>query len=81
MFASSNQSVATELFPVVPSDTVNFTKRARRLFIGGTGNLSLVDGKGNVVNIPAYPGSAYLDAEILRVNATGTTATGIVGFV
>jgi hypothetical protein len=81
MFASSNQSVATEMFAVVPSDTVNFTKRARRLFIGGAGNLSVVDGKGNTVAIAAYPASSYLDAEILRVNATGTTATGIVAFV
>lgn len=81
MYASSNQSVATELFAVVPSDTVNFTKRARRLYIGVTGNISFVDGKGNTVVFTGYPANSYLDAECLRINATGTTASGIVGFV
>lgn len=81
MFTSSNQGVATELFAVVPSDTVNFAKRARRIFVSGTGNIAFIDGKGNLVNFTAYPGSSYLDAECLRINATGTTATGMIAFV
>lgn len=81
MYASSNQSVATELFAVVPSDATNFTKRARRIYVGVGGNISFVDGKGNVVTFTNYPGQSFLDAECLRINAAGTTATNMVGFV
>lgn len=83
MYASSNQSVATELFnaDAVKSDTVNFTKRARRLFVGFAGNVALIDGKGNLVQFNNLPAGYTIDAEILRVNATNTTATGLIGFV
>lgn len=83
MYASTNQSVATELFSIDPlkSDAVNFTKRARSVYVGVGGNISYVDGKGNTTLLSNVPQGFMVDAECLRINATGTTATGLVGFV
>lgn len=81
MYASSNQSSAIGGFAVVPSDTVNFPVRARMLYVGGAGNVSLVGADGVAVTFTAVPVGTVLPIEALRVNATLTTATNLVGLV
>lgn len=81
MFSSSNQSVATEMFGVMPSDGVNFDKRARAIYVGVGGNIAWIDGKGNANILANVPAGALIQAECLRVNATNTTASAMVGFV
>jgi len=63
---------------VTPSDTVNFTTgRAIGLYIGGAGNVSLVDDSGNtVIFVGLLVGTIYPFA-CTRVNSTSTTATNI----
>lgn len=63
---------------VTPSDTVNFSKATRALYIGGAGNIAVVMADGTTVtfNNPAL-GVVHL-LSVLRVNATNTTATNIV---
>lgn len=60
---------------ITPSDTDDDGFRA--LYVGGTGNVALVMVDGNVVTFNAVSG--VLPVTGRRVNATGTTATGIVG--
>lgn len=65
-----------------PSDSVdvaftNGNKIARAMYVGTSGDITLVNGEGNTVlfsNVPV----GILDVGFTRVNATGTTASDIV---
>jgi hypothetical protein len=52
------------------------------VWVGGIGDLPVVfaGGDGNVVVIPAVPQGTYLPMRIVRVAATGLTASAIIGF-
>lgn len=71
------------LFAVTPSNTVNFTNVARQLYVGTTGDVTVVTQEDEAVvtfkNVPE--GSVIGPFFIKRVNATGTTASNIVAFV
>ena len=64
---------------VTPSDSVNFPGGpARGLYVGTTGNISVVMyGDGATVIFSAVP-VGILSVQCTRVNATGTTAANIV---
>lgn len=67
-------------FPVVPHDSTNFSQRARALYVGVSGNISVVGLDGTAVifsNVPV----GILPVNALRVNQTGTTASSIVALV
>lgn len=72
---------ASDAFAVTPSDSVNFTNGARSLYVGVTGNVAVVTPAGTVVTFTAVPAGTVLPVEASRVNATGTTATSIVGLI
>ena len=65
-------------FTVVPSDTVNFPIMSRGIYVGGTGNISLVTSAGTVLVFSAVPVGTLLPVIAQRINATGTTATLMV---
>lgn len=46
--------------------------------VGVSGNVSVTDASGNTVTIACIAGHLYR-IHVMRINATGTTATGIVG--
>ena len=81
MYASSNQSTARAFFAVTPSDVTNFPVRARALYVGGDGAVNVVGADGVAVQFSGLVAGTILPVEALRVNATGTTATGVVGLV
>jgi len=81
MFQSSNQSAAVGLRAIVPSDTVDVATRFRAIYVGGAGNISVKGGDGTVVSLVGVPVGSVLNVEVLRVNATGTTATNLVGLL
>ena len=81
MFQSSNQSAATGLKAVTPSNTVDETTRFRALYVGGAGNIAIKGGDGNVVTLIGVPVGSVLNIEVLRVNVTNTTATNLVGLL
>ena len=63
--------------PVTPSDAVNFDQPARSLYIGTSGNVSLVTMNGQTVifsNVPV----GILPMRCSRVNNSGTTAGQII---
>lgn len=62
---------------VTPSNTAAIEPRPDALFIGGGGNVSAV-GEDGVSATFAVADGAYLMIQPVRINATGTTATGIV---
>lgn len=63
--------------PVTPADDTDLIQVARALWIGGSGSVSVVPLDGPSVVFPAI-GPGWLPMRVRRVNATGTTATGIV---
>jgi hypothetical protein len=79
LYSSSRSS--PQAFAVTPSDTVNYSQGVSRyVFAAGAGTVALVTLDGTVVTY-TVPAGTYIWAASLRVNATGTTSTGIVGHV
>lgn len=71
--ATSSQAIA-----VTPSDTVNFASGAcRGLYVGGAGNVVAIVG-GVAVTFNGALAGTVLPVAATRVNATSTTATGLI---
>lgn len=69
---------ARDASTVVPHDSNDLTQLPRALYIGQGGNVSVrMPGGGTVVFANAQGGS-FLPVRALGINATGTTASGIV---
>ena len=76
---------------IVPSDTAAVaigpgSKYAKRIYIGGAGNVTLITagdnsngGLGTPVLYEAVPAGTYLNVQVRQVMNTGTSATYIVG--
>lgn len=69
---------------VTPSNTVNIpaitggTNNGCVLYVGGAGNIKVLTIGGDEVTLVAVPAGSFIPVNILRVFATGTTATSIV---
>ena len=63
---------------VTPSDTVDLPQPTDALWVGGAGNVAAVLQNNQPVVFTAVPAGAWLPIAVRRVNATGTTATGLV---
>lgn len=62
---------------VTPDDSNNFAAFSRELYIGTAGTLKVTTAGGDVTTF-ANVGVGHLRLRVVRVWATGTTATGIV---
>ena len=71
---------ATDILPVTPHDSNDLPSVAISLFVqnGGTINLITVAGHQRSVTVADF---SFLPVGVSRVNATGTTATGIHALV
>jgi hypothetical protein len=67
---------AQDIIPVVPSDTEDFEQVATALYIENGGVLSIVTASGNARTV-IVGDLCILPVGVVRVNATGTTATGM----
>ena len=65
---------------ITPSDTVNESAPFIALICAVGGTVSLVDALGVVVSLTLTAGVVYDLPPCVRVNLTGTAATGLVGF-
>lgn len=63
---------------LAPSDAT--LQAFKSLYVGGTGNITLIDMSGASVLISAIPVGTFLPIGGTKIMATGTTATLIVGF-
>ena len=80
VFEPGGSNPATDAFEVTPSDATDFTVNARALYIGVSGDVTLVTAGGTVVTFANVP-VGILPVECSRVNDTGTDATDIVGLL
>jgi hypothetical protein len=77
--ANSPSAPASEFAAIVPSDSVDLAYLTRFIYVGGTGDISVVPQSGGAAVIfKAVPVGAWLPIRARRINATGTTATNIV---
>lgn len=76
----SNISPLTIFESITPSDTLDLTDRSfRAIYIGGEGNVSITDRKGNTITITGLlPGVWHPVSQIQYIRSTGTTATNIL---
>lgn len=78
-FGGTDVTSADHAEVATPSDTVDLTYITRAVYVGGAGTMTVVMVSGAVVSHTVVAG-AILPIGITRVNATGTTATLIVGW-
>jgi hypothetical protein len=70
-----------DCFAITPADGTNFTPyEARSIYCGGGGTVTIVTPAGSVVQWTVQPGS-YINCRARGVNATGTSATGLIGLI
>ena len=79
--SSSNLAVGVSAFTITPSNATNFTRSARAIYVGGAGDITAVFADNTAVLFKAVPQGSVLPIEVKRINATGTTATLLVGIV
>lgn len=65
---------------IVASDTVNQAIPFNALMCAVGGTVSLVDSQGNVASLTLAASVLYDLPVCVRVNVTGTAATGLVGY-
>lgn len=63
---------------VTPHDTNELATWSRKLYVGGTGNITLITAEGQTVLYSAIPVGTQIDISAKIIKATGTTATLIV---
>lgn len=68
-------------FAITPSDSVDFTKVPRAIYVGGTGNIVFVNLDNTTVTFTAVPVGTIIPCVCRRINATLTTATALVGLL
>lgn len=79
----STESVnpSPKVFSATPSDSVDFAKEVRQLYIGAAGDVTVMNQDGTTCtfkNVPA--GSVIGPFYIRKLMSTGTTAGSIVAF-
>lgn len=78
--APLDNSLDANMFPITPSDTVNLIVPVDSINVGGLGgNIVMLMPIGNVVSIAVAANSSVQVPQPVRILATGTTATPLVG--
>jgi hypothetical protein len=72
-------SSAPDCFAITKHDTTNFAYQVRGIYVGGTGDVTVVTPEGSVVTFPGVPAGTILPVRATRVNETGTDASDMVG--
>lgn len=67
-------------FVVALSDTVDLTRVAKALYVGGAGSIALIaEDSDTTVTFSNVPSGYILPVRVRRILVTGTTATNILG--
>jgi hypothetical protein len=77
-YPTSLTAPARDAAAVTPNDAIDLTYLPRALYIGHGGDLSLRCAGGQSVVLQNVPGGSVLPLRVTGINATGTSATGIV---
>lgn len=78
-YATALDSPGYEHFAITPSDSVDTAVNFRMIYVGGAGALVIVSENGTAVTYSGATAGSVIPMRGRRVNATGTTATGLVG--
>lgn len=79
--AASITGPAAHGFAVTPDDDTDLSQPVRALYVGSVGAVTVQLSSGAVVTFNGVAGGTLLPVIALRVHATGTTASEIVGLV
>ena len=63
---------------VTPDDNADLPTLQAALYVGTSGDVTVVDGEGNEVTFQNVRDGSWMPIRVNRVKATGTNATGIV---
>lgn len=66
-------------FAIAANDGTDLGDETRAIYIGGGGSLSVVLSSGDEVTFAGLPAGTLLPVRAIRVKATGTTATLLLG--
>ena len=80
-YAIGKTESAIDAFIVTPHDTVDFAEQARALYVGVSGDIVLITPKNTSVPLVNVVAGSILPISFIRINATGTEATNLVGLV
>ena len=71
---------ARDMLPITPADGIDLETLCVGLYVEGAGSLTITTERGNtrVINVPDF---SIIPVAASRVHATGTTATGLHGFI
>ncbi|MFN7224038.1 MAG: hypothetical protein ACK4MS_08465 [Paracoccaceae bacterium] len=67
-------------FVITPSDTVNLPEAIRQITLGSGGTLRWT-GRDGMINVTGVLPAGSYPIAALRIHTTGTTATGLTGWV
>lgn len=67
-------------FTIVPHASNNHPQTCRKIYVGGAGDVTIVNDDGTTALFKAVPVGTTLVVDSKRVNAVGTTATLMVGW-
>ena len=67
-------------FPISPSDVSYLPYLPRAIYVGASGNLAVLTAGGDIVILAAAVAGSILPIRVVKVFATGTTASSLVGF-
>lgn len=70
---------AVKGFAITPSDITDLTNTTRYIYVGGAGAVAIMFRDGTTVTLAAVPVGTLLPVRAMRVLATGTTATNLIG--
>lgn len=75
----TNSSSGEQFFAITPSNTVDFPKTVRGIYVGANGNITAVNEAEVAVTFSNCVAGSIIPIRAIRVNSTGTTATNLVG--
>lgn len=74
--------MALSMFSITPHDTNELGNAVRMIYVGLGGDVNLTDSKGNTVLHKNAPTGSYLGPfNVVKVNASNTTASNLIGYV
>ncbi len=77
----SLDSPAYEGFAVVTSDSTDFDKTTRAIYVGVSGDIAVVMESGDVLTFIGVPQGTVLPVRAKRVNTTNTGASFMIGLL
>lgn len=74
-----NSWSASGAFAITKSDATDFRYYVRGIYVGGAGDVVVVNPDGTTCTFSSVPAGTILPVKARRVNSTSTTATNMVG--